>query len=72
VEQELNDMVKEGLIQKNYQLLCTNEHCLQVLDTKLNKSHFKEEYECDYCGEEAIEPVYIKEIFVGKREEKTV
>ncbi|PLS19477.1 hypothetical protein CVD28_03410 [Bacillus sp. M6-12] len=65
VEKELNIMVQEGIIQKKFELLCSNDNCLRVLDTKSDKSEFKNEYECSFCGEEEIEADYIKETYTG-------
>lgn len=67
VEIELQKMVEEGYIQKRHQLLCHNDNCLRVLDTKKDKSEFNKEYNCDFCGEEMeeIHDGYIQEIYTG-------
>jgi hypothetical protein len=67
VETELNQMVQEGLIQKKFELLCHNEHCLRVLDVKGNKEEFKSVYDCSFCGEEIeeVEEGFIKETYAG-------
>lgn len=67
VEEELRKMVEERLVQKKYQLLCHNGHCLRVLDTKKERNEFQQEYECQYCGEEMeeVNHGFIQEIYTG-------
>lgn len=67
VENELNELIKEGLIEKRYILLCHNDHCLRTLDEQSNIADFKEEYDCTYCGEEMeeIESGYIQTVYTG-------
>jgi aspartate carbamoyltransferase regulatory subunit len=69
VEEVLDEMVKEGLIQRKYQLICPNDNCLRELDVVDDKNDFIVNYMCPYCGEE-IEEVdfhYIHEIYSGKK-----
>jgi hypothetical protein len=69
VEEVLDEMVKEGLIQRKYQLLCPNYACLRELDVVDDKNDFKKEYMCPFCGEEMeeVETHYIREIYSGKK-----
>jgi hypothetical protein len=69
VEEVLEEMAKEGLIQRKYQLICPNDTCFRELDVVENKNDFKEEYMCSFCGEEIEEiyPEYIREIYSGKK-----
>ncbi len=66
VEKELNLMVEEGLLSKEYELICHNDNCLRVLDRQPNKESFKSYYDCSYCGEEIeeVDSNFINERFV--------
>lgn len=68
VEKELDEMVKEGILQKKYELLCHNEHCLRDLDIKDHKNEFKSEYSCGYCGEEIeeVDEDFIREFYTKR------
>ena len=66
VKKELDMMVEEGIIQKKYELNCPE--CLRTLDVQTDSKKFKQEYLCNFCGEEIedIEDIKFAEIYTGK------
>lgn len=70
VQNVLIDMVKEGILLKEYELICSNDHCLRVIDQKEEFNQFHSEYDCEFCGEEMeeIEPSQIQIRFLVHRQ----
>jgi len=62
VQKVLIDMVEEGILLKEFELICSNEHCLRSIDSKDALDKFKTSYDCEFCGEvmEELEPSHIK------------
>ena len=52
VEKELDQIVSEGILKKYYELCCNENFCTHQLDGQEDPSNFKEEYDCERCGEE--------------------
>lgn len=73
VEHVLDVMVKEGILQKEYEFICHNDHCLRVLDRQKSMEEFEETYECEYCGEEMeeISSFFIKVRYLNNRHQSS-
>lgn len=69
VQKVLIELVDEGLLIKQYELICSNDHCLRTLDEQLSVHEFESSYDCKYCGEEIeeVDPALINLRFLINR-----
>jgi len=52
VQKVLVQMVEEGLLTKQYELLCNKHNCMTVLDKQTSLERLSSFYDCELCGEE--------------------
>ena len=72
VEEVLSKMVEEGILLKEYEMICSNENCLRCIDHQDSIAKLKSSYDCKYCGEEIeeVETSYINLRFLINRNPK--
>lgn len=71
VEGVLEEMVKEGKIERHFQSLCQNPYCYRVVAEASKKDDLSAEYSCNVCGHEeeyeTIDDLYIRPIYLTNK-----